>query len=492
MAREYFKSVRSPPKLPTCSLSPVSQKIKHRPLTSNKVDHKASHSLVLKQPTSLKSSSKTPLSKKLPLRSRHSEVMSSSYNPRRDRERRANDDRCGNRQGRRSSSEPMAATGLETFEVLAKHSLKRGRDQGTQTDLDQYAKRVKLEVVSSTNTDMLTERCQQSILKYFIRGLSKPEKDALAKLRFDWTRMPAFSQQGMCNHTGAICYRLSLLQSLLHIPVFVNWVMDSLAHVDCLADHRLECLSCALHKLATAYWAKSSLLAPLKHLDNVLKKLGWAADVSSGHGDPDEHAVKMFQILESELPTTVFSQLDLMTHWKYSSGVQCRACGHKSSTPNNRSHTISVKLQPKRPTLSGYIDDIMEDTASGYKCDLCKKSGIARRYQEITYFPEILSINLERIDHNGDKNMSQPSIPISLDLNKYRSHSEISGLYELSAVVKHAGSGQYGHYTCSARGPDGKWNKYDDSDVFPSTAAAAVRNEKRMTPYILYYQKKRA
>jgi len=45
--------------------------------------------------------------------------------------------------------------------------------------------------------------------------------------------MPLTAQRGMINHTTNLCYRLSLLQALLHLPIFVNWVLDYLHPENC-------------------------------------------------------------------------------------------------------------------------------------------------------------------------------------------------------------------------------------------------------------------
>lgn len=84
--------------------------------------------------------------------------------------------------------------------------------------------------------------------------------------------MPSSLQRGMTNHTGAVCYRLSLIQSLLHLPVFVNWVLDQVLSATCVADNHEACVSCCLHQLVKQYWAGASTLKNLQILNVLLKQ----------------------------------------------------------------------------------------------------------------------------------------------------------------------------------------------------------------------------
>ena len=57
--------------------------------------------------------------------------------------------------------------------------------------------------------------------------------------------MPVSSQQGLRNITGAICYRLSLLQALLHQPLFVHWIQDYHRPDHCKCTYHLATFSIA-------------------------------------------------------------------------------------------------------------------------------------------------------------------------------------------------------------------------------------------------------
>ncbi|KAI9048108.1 hypothetical protein LZ554_007904 [Drepanopeziza brunnea f. sp. 'monogermtubi'] len=470
MARDYLNP-RFPQSFKKLSLS-ASPSTKKRAFHNNFFDHK---------PSSLLSK---PLSNKLPLRSRP--IMSSSAGLR----RQQHDPAVA------APPPPPAApvqvlTGLEECGILDSMSKKRTRSQSTPTDEARYAKRVKITTISATD-DMVTSN--RVITRYFGHGLIRKQKRALARMRRDSARMPASAQRGMTN-PGVLCYRLSLLQSLLHLPGFVNWVMDFLGPEQCVSNHCSDCVSCSLHQLCVAYWSGASLAIPLKHFDNTLKSSGWSTDTEIGHGDPDEQMIKLCDYLRGELPTKYFSLLDHTISMRFNQVIGC-PCGNKSVTPNRTTSNLALSMQPKSAAgLAGYVRNLMQDPSpiDDYQCGKCEKKVTARMYSEVTHFPKILSIQLKRIDFAGRKDNSAVNIPATLDLSQYAVDPRYSkGLYELVAVIKHQGTAQYGHYICAARGPDGQWMSYDDLKMSKTTLEAATKNCRGMTPYMMFYEKKRA
>lgn len=135
------------------------------------------------------------------------------------------------------------------------------------------------------------------------------------------------------------------------------------------------------------------------------------------------------------------------------------------------------------------MDEIVED----YRCEGCQDKGKKSRTQNIQHAPDILLVQLKRFNWDGSKDSSPVSISVGLDLNRYRdTGNECPLRYELTAVIQHSGSSGFGHYICSARGPDGKWNCFNDSTVSSTDISAAVGGKGRasFTPYMLYFQRK--
>jgi hypothetical protein len=67
----------------------------------------------------------------------------------------------------------------------------------------------------------------------------------------------------MPNLNGSMCYRLSLLQSLLHQPQFVNWVQNYHREEFCVADDKAACVSCSIRRLTLEYWSDARSSAAL-------------------------------------------------------------------------------------------------------------------------------------------------------------------------------------------------------------------------------------
>lgn len=144
--------------------------------------------------------------------------------------------------------------------------------------------------------------------------------------------------RGLQNLTGALCYRHSLFQGLLHTPKFVHWLVDyhkpkdcklECAHYRCLltclgvADNSGDCVSCNMRLLVMNYWAEPGKKRPIStYLRNIhelfkycklyrllklyvsnSKQVNWDPKSYIGHGDPDEQLAWMLGIMRSEMPS---------------------------------------------------------------------------------------------------------------------------------------------------------------------------------------------
>ncbi|KAL5325928.1 hypothetical protein ACEPPN_007063 [Leptodophora sp. 'Broadleaf-Isolate-01'] len=412
-----------------------------------------------------------------------------------------------------ASSKTAPPTGLEKSKIIGKGSQKRASET-TENDEDRYAKRLRLEQVTSINSDALTnkrkESSQQKLDNYFLRYFTRYQREGRAKLRFDWKRMPVQSQKGMRNHTGAVCYRLSCLQALFHIPVFVNWVMDTLRPADCLSDIKADCVSCCLNALVTEYWAGTNVLKTLERFDAILAKKGWSSDVDNGQADPEDQVVALFKFILEEIPSKNYSTLESITSLNYTDIITCTACGYKSKNHNLSCHNLCLPMDAEDSTFMEYVERSTKDTLEGWRCHSCHEAVDALRTMEFSHFPEFLTVQLKRYEYKMKlgtyvKNRADVQIPKILDLTKFQS-TESTYLgpgrpgkveYELTSVVAHAGQLVGGHYICHAAGADRQWYRYDDSMVSKSSVAMACKNSgpaKKIysfTPYIMYYQKKR-
>jgi ubiquitin C-terminal hydrolase len=134
----------------------------------------------------------------------------------------------------------------------------------------------------------------------------------------------------------------------------------------------------------------------------------------------------------------------------------------------------------------------MIEAIEGYRCDKCKDSTSEKhRKLFISYAPDIITIQLKRTDEYGRKLNTAITINRFLDLSRYRDAGNQETLrYELSAVIKHQGSSGFGHYICSAKGPNGDWYGFDDQRKTVTSFTAAVSSTGDFTPYLLFFQRK--
>lgn len=142
--------------------------------------------------------------------------------------------------------------------------------------------------------------------------------------------------------------------------------------------------------------------------------------------------------------------------------------------------------------MTMYLDKYMEEVVEGYKCEKCGDSSVKSRALLIGHCPDILTVQLKRFDWDGNKVTTAVRIPTSLSLDNYRDDgNDCRLLYELAAVIKHAGSGGFGHYICDAKAGDGEWYCFDDDRRSSSSAVEATSSSKMgFTPYILFFRRK--
>ncbi|KAF7960028.1 hypothetical protein EAE96_001628 [Botrytis aclada] len=330
--------------------------------------------------------------------------------------------------------------------------------------------------------------------------LEKARSDSLRKRRYlaskvrnDSTRMPSNAQRGLSNVTGYACYRNSLLQGLLHLPKFFNFLIDQHPVETCDIPKR-DCLACSLSLLSSKYWTvdvPSKDITPiLRKLEVQCKRLGWYPG-PSGQGDPHEQITWMLEKIEEQIKASSVASMQSIMQLVLSSRIKCDKCNNVSVGDLQDELALSIPLKPRirGGSVSSYLQKYLDETIEGYKCEKCKVTGDVHRVQSISHAPDILFVQLKRFGYDGRKDKLAIPIDHTLDLSPYRdpSGSKDSMEYELVASVSHSGSLDYGHYTCDARGPDGRWSCFNDSYYSATTLAKALGGNQ---PYLLLYQRK--
>jgi ubiquitin C-terminal hydrolase len=142
-------------------------------------------------------------------------------------------------------------------------------------------------------------------------------------------------------------------------------------------------------------------------------------------------------------------------------------------------------------TLAAYLRRFMAEKVQDYRCDSCKDNTTTKeRKQLINYAPDIISFQLKRTDNFGRKLNTVVAINPSIDLSSYLEAGHAPLHYELTAIIKHKGTPQSGHYIAFSKGPDGEWYGFDDSRKAKTSFATAISASTGFTPYILYFRRK--
>ena len=157
-------------------------------------------------------------------------------------------------------------------------------------------------------------------------------------------------------------------------------------------------------------------------------------------------------------------------------------------TPDNQPLTLHdcLKAYFKTEQLSG---------SNAYFCNHCKTKQPAHKSLIVDSFPLYLCIHFLRFNRSLQKLYTKVTFPLSdLNLSEYEHkppyipHDE--AVYDLYAVVCHAGTFKEGHYTAYARDDDGiSWRLFNDSH---SSIVDPPTNVKHTDPYILFYRRRNA
>ena len=196
--------------------------------------------------------------------------------------------------------------------------------------------------------------------------------------------------------------------------------------------------------------------------------------------------------MRAVLPSSSSASLESLTYLTTTSSIRCK-CGHESRTEGHSDRALPVPITPRIPngTLAHYVHKYMVEVIEGYKCEKCKDESKKHRKQLIGHAPDILAVQIKRFNWNGSKDNHPVPTDATLNLDQYRDTTNRETLsYELTAVVKHAGTTGSGHYICSAKGPDGAWYSFDDERVSKCSVTEATNPKSRFTPYLLYFQRK--
>lgn len=183
------------------------------------------------------------------------------------------------------------------------------------------------------------------------------------------------------------------------------------------------------------------------------------------------------------------------------STLTCTLCGHNSVT-FDPFWDLSLPLPSEKtdPNLYHCLDLFMEeeflDGPERPRCIRCDAKRKCSKRFSIQRFPKVLVLHLKRFSSNGGHQLGAKintaiDYPLTdLDLSRYCnrgavSRSPDSPLYDLYAVIDHAGYAGAGHYTARCRHPySGQWFHFNDAAVTAIDSGEIISSN----AYILFYE----
>ncbi|KAG0659110.1 ubiquitin-specific protease doa4 [Maudiozyma exigua] len=169
--------------------------------------------------------------------------------------------------------------------------------------------------------------------------------------------------------------------------------------------------------------------------------------------------------------------------------LQCQYCLNQSNTFQVFS-TVSLML-PQHHTCN--IHDCLKqfykpDMLTGnneWQCTNCKQKRPTIQRLEITKFPSVLIIQLNRFSNYMIKNTCFVKYPYELDLSSYHHNVNNPLKYELFGVVCHTGTMERGHYSSYVKKQNNIWWHFDDTVYRPVHFGNEFISQ---DAYILFYK----
>ncbi|KAK8191173.1 hypothetical protein IWZ00DRAFT_506574 [Phyllosticta capitalensis] len=358
----------------------------------------------------------------------------------------------------------------------------------------------------------------------------------IARLDRRWPN-PAIGGKGLVN-PHIFCYRRSVLQCLLNIPLFVSWLNKHHMAGSNQCPGRYEestqgkthpknapaCLACALIRLARAYWrpeSQQALLAATKNFDQAMAKIAlkttrfpavgsnWG-EVFGEQQDAAEFFLWILQALE-EHGQMNRGEIDTIFRHRIRKEKCCPECDHRSPR-EDASKTFLLAVNENRDSLESMIAESMRiERLQQVSCDNdhCKYSdkskrrlNMSRKTTGILECPEILVVQIQRAGYTKGgpfKKTNVVTYPPILDLTSRLDpqSDETTAKYSLSGVVRHRGGNlNTGHYIADSITPKGV-RLFDDSEVKRRKLSDLLvpreggTGQYSLTPYLLFYTRLR-
>ncbi|PAA83501.1 hypothetical protein BOX15_Mlig003458g2 [Macrostomum lignano] len=313
----------------------------------------------------------------------------------------------------------------------------------------------------------------------------------LVQLQHSYTGLPF----GFTNE-GNYCYMISVLQSLLHTPAFINFVLSS--HVStCRIVPSVDkwCAVCEFVRYYKRYSCGPGSACYPRAFMNRLSAISPTMRLNRQE-DAHEFLRGLLDYMESNClhgytgaeSKRASNPIRVLFCGKLKSSVLCSKCGAQSQTFDDFMD-LSLCIQSSNnliDCLQRFVSaDLLKDS-NAYKCEKCRTKVTAKKSFSIAVGPPILTIQLNRFQWGHNSKISRfVEFPLSLDLRPFMSKRGRPVQYDLySVVIHHGASTKFGHYYCYAKRNEAWWCLNDAS--VERISETRVLNS---CPYILFYRR---
>jgi ubiquitin carboxyl-terminal hydrolase 7 len=290
-------------------------------------------------------------------------------------------------------------------------------------------------------------------------------------------RSEATGYVGLANQ-GATCYMNAMLQSLFHIPAFrrIVYQMPTTGAEDAAKSIplNLQRLFCRMQLGKTAVSTRA-----LTH------SFGWGdADALTQH-DTQEFCRVLMDNLETKLARSPLDgRIAALFRGRYQRYVRCVNIDY-GNTHEEFFYDLSIQIRDCPDLASSFRKWIEWGTLEGNDQWDAGEHGKqdARIGCEFLEFPPVLQLHLRRFefDYEYERNVKineRFAFPTEIDLEPYLAQGADrtkSNVFDLYAVLVHAGDVNYGHYYAYLRPTTGpQWYEFNDSWVRFATPADAI------------------
>lgn len=318
---------------------------------------------------------------------------------------------------------------------------------------------------------------------------------------------------------GNTCYLNSAIQVLSNTEMLTNYILSGRYKRDLNENKKESEMFHEYLRLINGLWEDNCVIKPLSFI-KVLSKFDSKFGDGSQH-DSQEVLFKLIDLLHISLSYNVkithggniknnldklevesieiwdkffknqYSEMLNIFFGQFYSKILCPNCHHFS---NNFDPFCIMPLEIKGNCNNIYdcFDEFTKaeilNNDNQWKCDKCNQYGNAIKKFSIWKIPKILIVHFKRFKYNMFSSKINKNIDFPLDdlnLEKYvEGYDKYNAKYEAYAIINHVGYVGFGHYFAYCKNINGKWYKFDDSNVTP------LSEVKTNNAYIVLYRRK--